>query len=119
VREKSGRKWTVRQHQLALFTSQQTTSFASTTTKMARIRHRFRGRLHTPPIDLKKTNEHAGTPQRSAVHTAKQLAQKLKIHIPKSIVQEISGIPERSQSRILTENHVRTLHNLEDSGPDP
>ena len=38
---------------------------------------------------------------------------------PQSIIRDLTNIPERTQTRILAEKEVRTLHNQQDLGPDP
>ena len=79
------------------------------------------GRLYTPPPDLRHrcNKSHPRTPSRTAVITAKLIAQRMGITIPRSIVREITGVPESMQSRILASHEVRTLYNQSDVGPDP
>jgi hypothetical protein len=47
---------------------------------------------------------------------AKALAEKGYI-IPKAIIREITNIPERVQTRILTSKQVRSLHNQDGIEP--
>lgn len=82
-------------------------------------RLRSRAKHYTPPPDFAISNKQPKTPQRSAVIFSKVLAQELKIQIPTSLVQKLTGVHPRSQSRILKSHQPRTLHNQPDSGPDP
>ena len=59
------------------------------------------------------------TPQRALVFAAKLYSEALGKSIPCSIIEQVSKVPPRSQSHIISTNHVRTLHNILDSGPDP
>ena len=87
---------------------------------MGRVRSRKSVARHfTPPIELSQSNGHATTPQRSAVLAAKAFAQELGIPIPQSLVQKVTGVQPRAQTRILASKQVRTLHHQPDSGPDP
>lgn len=79
-----------------------------------------RARHYTPPPDLCPQNEgHASTPRRAGVFWAKVYSQATGINIPTSVIESVTRIPPRTQSHILSTNHVRTTHNIEDSGPDP
>jgi hypothetical protein len=87
---------------------------------MARKRVRPSVARHfTPPIELSQSNGHAKTPQRSAVLAIKLVAQELKIQIPQELVQKVTGVAPRIQTRILASKQPRTRHNQPDSGPDP
>jgi hypothetical protein len=88
---------------------------------MARIKSRkSRARHFTPPPNLVYSGHaHPKTPSRSGVLWARAFAQKLGIQISQEIVREVTGIPERVQSRILTSKQARTLYNQEEAGPDP
>jgi hypothetical protein len=86
---------------------------------MGRIRSRkSRARHFTPPPDLSFSEGQAKTPQRCGVLFAKLYSQELGIPIPSSLVQKVTGVAPRTQSRILCEKQARTLHNRPDSGPD-
>jgi hypothetical protein len=78
-----------------------------------------RARHFTPPLELTCSNGQIKTPQRSAILTAKLLAQELNIQIPQPLLHDLIGVPPRNQSRILASKQVRTLHNQVDQGPDP
>ena len=78
-----------------------------------------RARHFTPPLELTCSNGQIKTPQRSAILTAKLLAQELNIQIPQPLLYDLVGVPPRNQSRILATKQVRTLHNQVDKGPDP
>ena len=45
--------------------------------------------------------------------------QELKIQVPQEVVQEVTGVAPRVQTRILASKQPRTRHNQPDSGPDP
>jgi hypothetical protein len=82
-----------------------------------------RAPYYTPPPQIHANapeNENAPlfirTPQRTAIITCKLLSQRGLI-VPQSIVEEITGVPPRSQTRIIASKQVRTLHNQ--PGPDP
>ena len=77
------------------------------------------GQYYTPPPDFSAKEGQANTPQRSAVIFAKYLSQETKIPIPQSTIRRITNLPERTQTRILAEKEVRTLHNRQDLRPDP
>ena len=82
--------------------------------------YKCRARPYTPPPQLKANSiGEISTPARAAVMTAKVLGQLLNIKVPSAIVQEISGVPPRSQSRILASKEVRTLNYREDNRPNP
>ncbi|KAG4428113.1 hypothetical protein IFR05_016404 [Cadophora sp. M221] len=75
---------------------------------------------YTPPPDLAFDGTgHANTPARTAVIVCKLLEQELNVLIPCELVQRVSGIPPRSQSRTLTSHSPRKLHNRPDLGPNP
>ena len=76
-------------------------------------------RYFTPPVELCQSNGYAKTPQRSAVLAIKLLVQELKIQVPQEVVQEVTGVAPRVQTRILASKQPRTRHNQPDSGPDP
>ncbi|TVY57689.1 hypothetical protein LCER1_G002685 [Lachnellula cervina] len=78
-----------------------------------------RARYYTPPPELSESQKQAATPNRSAVITAKLIAQEMGIHIPQKVIHKVSKVPPRSQTRILASKQVRTRHNIPDSGPDP
>jgi len=80
---------------------------------------RSRARYFTPPIEFSQSDSQVKTPQRSAVLAAKLLSQELCIPIPQELVHKVTGVPPRTQSRILASKQPRTLHNIPDSGPDP
>lgn len=82
---------------------------------------RSRAKHFTPPPDLKHTGEHKHpkTPSRAGVFILKECAQLLNINIPTDTIRQLTGVSQRSQSRIIASGHVRTLHNIQDSGPDP
>ena len=81
---------------------------------------RSRARLYTPPLEL-STSEGivAQTPQHSVVLAAKVISQELGIHIPKSLVQRVSGLHPQTQSRIISSHQARTSEHRPDSGPYP
>ena len=83
---------------------------------MARTR---RARHFTPPPDLFSNTGQFLTLQRAGVVYGKLYGQALGKAIPCSLVEEVTQIPPRTQSHILSTNHVRTLHHAEDKGPDP
>ena len=87
---------------------------------MGRIRSRkSRARYYTPPPDLSTSNgQHPTTPQCAGVLFAKLYSQELGIPIPKSMIRNVTGIAERSQTRILSSKQVRPFHNRQDSRPD-
>src|SRR5450755_1608004 len=77
-------------------------------------------RPFTPPPDLcSDKGQHPKTPQRCGVFYAKMFERELGIFIPSSTIRKITGVTERSQSRILASKQPRTLHNQPDLGPDP
>ncbi len=89
---------------------------------MGRIQSRkSRARHFTPPPDLlhEGKQKHPKTPSRAGVFWAKAFSQELGIPIPQSLVQKLTKVPPRVQTRILASGQVRTIHNQPDSGPDP
>jgi hypothetical protein len=75
---------------------------------------------YTPPPDLKfDGNGQAQTPSRTAVIVCKLIEQATGHHISQELVQEISGLPPRSQTRTLASHSPRKRHNVPDAGPDP
>jgi hypothetical protein len=62
---------------------------------------------------------HASTPRRSGVFWAKVYSQVTGHRISTAAIEEATKIPPRTQSHILKTGHARTLHNVEDGGPDP
>ncbi|PVH68381.1 hypothetical protein DL98DRAFT_522798 [Cadophora sp. DSE1049] len=86
---------------------------------MARRRSR-RKKDYTPPPDLAHDGTgQVDTPARTAVIVCKLVEQELNVPIPCALVQKISGVPPRSQSRTLTSHSPRKLEHRPDSGPDP
>ena len=87
---------------------------------MARIKCRkSKACQYTPPSDVyTKDRKHPQTPSRSGVIFAKLFTQATGQPIPKSIVRGITGISERSQTKILQSHQLRTRHNRFDSSPD-
>jgi hypothetical protein len=45
--------------------------------------------------------------------------RELGIFIPSSTIRKVTGVTERSQSRILASKQPRTLYNQPNLGPDP
>jgi hypothetical protein len=90
---------------------------------MARVhsqkRRKSRARHFTPPRDLSTYVGQPKTPQRANVLFAKALSQRLNIPIPQDLIRDLTGVPPRNQTRILSSKQVRTFHNRPDSGPDP
>ena len=88
---------------------------------MARIKSRkSRARQYTPPPDVyTKDGKHPETPSRAGAIFAKLFAQATGQPTPKSIIRDITGISERSQTKILQSHQPCTRHNRFDSGPDP
>lgn len=83
-------------------------------------RQRKSNRKHfTPPKAIYSSAKHHETPQRSSLFAAKATAQFLDKPIDATALHTITGIPPRSQTRILRSGEVRRLHNQEDLGPDP
>ncbi len=78
-----------------------------------------RARHFTPPPDLCKLEGQADTPRRASVFYARLYSQALNIPIPSTIVEAVTNIPPRTQRNIISTGHVRTCHNVADSGPNP
>jgi hypothetical protein len=78
-------------------------------------------RCKTPPKDLFYTQakSHLRTPSRCAVLGVVYYCQQKKLPVNASDLSETFGISERSIKRVLEHNQCRSLHNIEDSGPDP
>jgi len=83
---------------------------------MAPKRIRRRARYYTPPIELSTSiSGHIQTPQRCGVLYAKLFAQRLGIQIPNKIVEEVTGVADRTQRRILGSKQPRSLTNIPDN----
>jgi hypothetical protein len=118
-----GRNWHVRNHQksticLLLILLPKQERFHH---KMGRIRSRkSRARYFTPPPSLsQEPGKHPETPARYGVLFAKLYEQELGIKIPSTIVQKVTGVAQRGQTRILSSKEPRTLHSQSNIDPDP
>jgi len=108
----SGRNWHCATTKIVCLHVNNLSFYSLTTTTMPPIRTRkSRARHFTPPLELTCSNGQIKTPQRSAILTAKLLAQELNIQIPQPLLYDLVGVPPRNQSRILATKQVRTLHN--------
>jgi hypothetical protein len=76
-------------------------------------------RPFTPPPDLySNKGQHPKTPQRCGVFYTKMLEREFGIFIPLLTIRKVTGVTERSQSRILASKQPRTLHNQPDLSPN-
>ena len=116
----TGRYWHVRNHQKSTIVYLLIYLISSPFyNEMPPIRTRkSRARPFTSPPDLLESTGHPKTPQRCGVIWAKLFSQKLGIPIPQSIVRDLTNVPERSQTRILSSNSTRTFHNRLNSRPN-
>ena len=74
----------------------------------------MRAKHFTPPPELYHNageNKHPKTPPRTGVLYAKIFGQLLGKAIPPAIIQQATGIAERSQQRIIASKQCRTTHN--------
>lgn len=62
-----------------------------------------RARYCTPPPELYTKEGHANTPQRTAVIVAKCISQAINTPIPQSLIRDLTNLPERTHTRIVTE----------------
>ena len=84
-------------------------------------KRKSRARPYTPPSEFQHTNKkgHIKTPARFAIIGFKLLEQLTGNPISCELVQKVTSVASRSQSRVISSHEARTCHNIPDSGPDP